>query len=178
MKMTMTNETEETLGGIEVMDNHDYEIEFDPEAATVAEAEAERHAFGTKFAPKFFWIMLAALLVTTFACLGTASVGIVAHNQAAISNANSSSKAGKSNSSSKAGKSKCSKSRLRYAGFQDPDFEEDELAEGRFGSGGTSKASKIGGGYYDYYYYYYYGGYYDYDYDYYYGGYYDYDCDE
>jgi len=131
--MTMTNETEETLGGIEVMDNHDYEIEFDPEAATVAEAEAERHAFGTKlFAPKFFWIMLAALLVTTFACLGTASVGIVAHNQAAISNANSSSKAGKSNSSSKAGKSKCSKSRLRRV--QDPDFEEDELAEGRFGS--------------------------------------------
>jgi hypothetical protein len=41
MKMTMTNETEETLGGIEVMDNHDYEIEFDPEAATVAEAEAK-----------------------------------------------------------------------------------------------------------------------------------------
>lgn len=69
------------------------------------------------------WWVLAAVLFTTFAMfLGSASVGIVAHNQAQAQAAIKES----SGSGSKSGKSKCSKRRYGRR-LKDADFEDDEV---------------------------------------------------
>eukprot|EP00577_Skeletonema_sp_RCC1716_P011809 CAMPEP_0113409512 /NCGR_PEP_ID=MMETSP0013_2-20120614/21184_1 /TAXON_ID=2843 ORGANISM="Skeletonema costatum, Strain 1716" /NCGR_SAMPLE_ID=MMETSP0013_2 /ASSEMBLY_ACC=CAM_ASM_000158 /LENGTH=421 /DNA_ID=CAMNT_0000295629 /DNA_START=42 /DNA_END=1307 /DNA_ORIENTATION=+ /assembly_acc=CAM_ASM_000158 len=116
--MTEEPQTQINQGEIEVADNSEFDFDFDPDNEDLS-LRSESDAAPTKRSFMWMWWVLAAVLFTTFAVfLSSASVGIVAHNQAQASV--------KESSGSKSGKSKCSK-RSYVRRLKDADFEDDEV---------------------------------------------------
>eukprot|EP00985_Skeletonema_marinoi_P007090 scaffold3108_cov174-Skeletonema_marinoi.AAC.4 len=118
--MTEEPQTQINQGEIEVADNSEFDFDFDPDDEDLS-LRSESDAAPTKRSFMWMWWVLAAVLFTTFAVfLSSASVGIVAHNQAQAQ------ASVKESSGSKSGKSKCSK--CSYARrIKDADFEDDEV---------------------------------------------------
>lgn len=118
--MTEEPQTQINQGEIEVADNSEFDFDFDPDDEDLS-LRSESDAAPTKRSFMWMWWVLAAVLFTTFAVfLSSASVGIVAHNQA-LAQASV-----KVSSGSKSGKSKCSK-RSYARRIKDADFEDDEV---------------------------------------------------